>query len=76
MTTNETARVLGYSSTTYVERLIRAGTLRATKVRGKWNVDEEAVREYQRRVSSKRSSTSNAQAARDRKRAEAREMFA
>ncbi len=76
MTTNEAARELGYSTTTYVERLIRAGTLSARKIGGRWHVDEASVAAYKSRVSLKRSSKSNAAGERARRMAEAEAMFA
>jgi excisionase family DNA binding protein len=76
MTTNEAAKELGYVNTTYVERLIRAGTLRATKVGGRWDVDGGSVAAYTARVSAKRSSRSHAAAERERRKRAAAARFA
>ena len=75
MTTAEAAKELGYSTTTYVERLIRAGTLPAMKVGGRWIVDEASVHAYKSRVSLKASSRSNAAGERKRRMAETEAVF-
>jgi excisionase family DNA binding protein len=77
VTTTEVAKALGYANTTYVERLLRAGTLRGTKdERGRWVVTAESVDAYRRRVEFKRSSTSNRVGERARRKAEAAARFA
>jgi hypothetical protein len=75
MTTKDAARELGYTTTTYVERLIRAGTLRAVKRGPAWDVDADSVAVYKARVSLKRSSRSNASAQRERRKAEGRALY-
>ncbi len=68
--------MLGYRTDDYVRRLLLAGILRGSKDSGRWLVEVESVLAYKSRVEHKRSSKSNAQAARDSRRADARARFA
>lgn len=56
VTVREAADALGLADENYVQRLVRSGLLRATKVRGRWDVDAESVLVRQQRIAGKRSS--------------------
>jgi hypothetical protein len=46
---------LGFATDAYARRLVKAGTLRAKLVNGRYNVDPASVAEYMERVEQKRS---------------------
>lgn len=75
MTVTEAQRALNLDHPDVVYRLLRAGVLRGEKIGRVWVVDDESVRERQRKVAAKRSSKLNRQAERDRRRAAGRALY-
>lgn len=58
LTILEATRKLGFASDAYTRRLVKAGTLRAELVGGRYEIDDASVDEYKIRVSTKRNSKS------------------
>jgi hypothetical protein len=54
---------------------VRTGALRATKIGGRWDIDEASVQERKRRVAKKRSSRSHVATKREETRGRVEGMF-
>ena len=76
VTVSEAARALGVEQEDYIYRLCRTGALVARKDNGVWNIDPVSVEQRRRRIAHKRSSAVNAEADRQRRRAEAAARYA
>jgi excisionase family DNA binding protein len=75
MKPSDAARALNVEHVDYIYRLVRTGALRATKIGGRWDIDEASVQERKRRVAKKRSSRSHVATKREETRGRVEGMF-
>jgi len=76
LTVTEAAKRLNLDGPDVVYRLLRLGRLNGEKVGKTWRIDAASVEDRRARVALKKSSKVNPEAERERRREEARAMFA